>query len=91
MEKIYVSAYSDHLQVLTTFLLKKFYIIYIISRKDKIRNNIIKQKMNIARSLLDDIKTQQPKGMDMFREWKRGDYQNSYEMEPTRKKKTRLT
>ena len=47
--------------------------------------------MNIARSLLDDIKTQQPKGMDMFREWKRGDYQNSYEMEPTRKKKTRLT
>ena len=30
-----------------------------ISRKDKIRNNIIKQKMNVARSLLDDIKTKQ--------------------------------
>ena len=43
-----------------------------ISRKDKIRNTIIKQKMNIARSLLDDINFS---GMDMFREWKRGDYQ----------------
>jgi hypothetical protein len=30
-----------------------------ISRKDKIRNNIIKQKMNMTRSLLDDIKTKQ--------------------------------
>jgi hypothetical protein len=28
-----------------------------ISRKDEIRNNIIKQKMNVTRSLLDDIKT----------------------------------
>jgi len=27
--------------------------------------------------------------MDMFREWKRGDYKKSYEMKPTRKKKTR--
>ena len=32
-----------------------------LSRKDKIRNTIIKQKMNVARSLLDDIKTQQLK------------------------------
>ena len=31
----------------------------IISRKDKIRNTIIKQKMNVTRSLLDDIKTKQ--------------------------------
>jgi len=30
-----------------------------ISRKDKIRNTIIKQKMKVARSLLDDIKTKQ--------------------------------
>jgi hypothetical protein len=30
-----------------------------ISRKDKIRNNIIKQKMNVTRSLLDEIKTKQ--------------------------------
>jgi hypothetical protein len=30
-----------------------------ISRKDKIRNNIIKQKMNVTKSLLDDIKTKQ--------------------------------
>jgi hypothetical protein len=28
-----------------------------ISRKDKIRNNIIKQKINVTRSLLHDIKT----------------------------------
>ena len=32
-----------------------------ISRKDRIRNTIIKQKMNVTRSLLDDIKTQQLK------------------------------
>src|SRR5215510_8674484 len=29
----------------------------LIFRKDKIRNNIIKQKMNVTRSLLEDIKT----------------------------------
>jgi hypothetical protein len=29
--------------------------------------------------------------MDMFNEWKRGDCQKSYEMEPTGKKKTRET
>ena len=32
---------------------------FSISRKDKIRNTIIKQKMNVTRSLLDDIKTKQ--------------------------------
>ena len=32
-----------------------------ISRKDKIRNNIIKQKMNVTRSILEDIKTKQLK------------------------------
>ena len=32
-----------------------------ISREDKIRNNIIKQKMNVTRSLLEDIKTKQLK------------------------------
>ena len=32
-----------------------------ISRKDKIRNTIIKQKMNVTRYLLDDIKTKQLK------------------------------
>jgi hypothetical protein len=30
-----------------------------ISRKDKIRNTIIKQKINVVRSLLDDIETKQ--------------------------------
>jgi hypothetical protein len=29
------------------------------SRKDKIRNNVIKKKMNVTRSLLEDIKTKQ--------------------------------
>jgi len=33
----------------------------LISRKDKIRNTIIKQQMNVTRSLLDDIKTKQLK------------------------------
>jgi len=32
-----------------------------IYRKDKIRNNIIKQKMNVTRSLLEYIKTKQLK------------------------------
>jgi hypothetical protein len=30
----------------------------------------------VARSLLSDIKTKQFSDMDMFKEWKRGDYQN---------------
>jgi hypothetical protein len=30
-----------------------------VSRKDKFRNTIIKQKMNVTRFLLDDIKTKQ--------------------------------
>jgi hypothetical protein len=30
-----------------------------ISRKDKIRNTVIKQKMKVEKSLLDDIKTKQ--------------------------------
>jgi hypothetical protein len=30
-----------------------------ISKKDKIRNNIIKQKMDVTKSFLDDIKTKQ--------------------------------
>ena len=32
-----------------------------MNTKDKIRNNIIKQKMNVTRSLLEDIKTKQLK------------------------------
>ena len=31
----------------------------LISRKDKIWNNIIKQKLSMTRSILDDIKTKQ--------------------------------
>ena len=46
-----------------------------ISRKDKIRNTIIKQKMNLVMSLLDDIKPNNFNSMDMFKERKRGDYQ----------------
>ena len=32
-----------------------------LGRKDKIRNNIIKQKINVTMSLLEDIKTKQLK------------------------------
>jgi len=46
-----------------------------ISRKDKLRYNIIKQKMNVTRSRLDDIKTKQLQWYDMSKEWKRGDCQ----------------
>ena len=61
-----------------------------ISRKDKIRNTIIKQKMNVARSLLDDIKTQQLKWYGHVQRMEEGRLpKKSYEMEPTRKKKTR--
>jgi len=83
-----------------------------ISRKDKIRNTIFKHKMNIVRSLLDDIKTKQvqwyghvqrmeegrlpkevmkwsPPGRRKRGRPKRGEIaKRSYEMEPTRKKKT---
>jgi hypothetical protein len=34
-------------------------VYYIINIKKEIRNNIIKQKVNVKRSLLDDIKTKQ--------------------------------
>ena len=60
-----------------------------ISRKDKIRNTIIKQKMNVTRSLLDDIKTQQLKWFGHVQRMEEGRLpKKSYEKEPTRKKKT---
>ena len=61
-----------------------------ISRKDKIRNSIIKQKMNVTRSLLEDIKTKQLKWYGHVQRMEEGRLRKkSYEMEPTRKKKTR--
>ena len=45
----------------------------IISNVD--RNTIIKQRMNVIRSLLDGIKPNNFNDMDIFKEWKRGDYQ----------------
>ena len=61
-----------------------------ISRKDKIRNNIIKQKMNVTRSLLEDIKTKQLKWYGHVQRMGEGRLpKKSYEMETTRKKKTR--
>ena len=63
-----------------------------ISRKDKIRNNIIKQKINITRSLLEDIKTKQLKWYGHVQRMEEGETaKKSYEMKPTRKKKTRWT
>ena len=56
----------------------------------KIRNNIIKQKMNVTRSLLEDIKTKQLKWYGHVQRMEEGRLpKKSYEMEPTRKKKTR--
>ena len=61
-----------------------------ISRKGKIRNNIIKQKMNVTGSLLGDIKTKQLKWYGHIQRMEEGRLsKKSYEMEPTRKKKTR--
>ena len=61
-----------------------------ISRKDKIRNNIIKQKMNVTRSLLDEIKTKQLKWYGHVQRMEEGRLpKKSYVTEPTRKKKTR--
>ena len=63
----------------------------LISREDKIRNNIIKQKMNVTRSLLDDIKTKkrQRYGHDQRMDGRGETAKTSYEMASTRKKKTR--
>ena len=61
-----------------------------ISRKDKIRNTIIKQKMDVTRSLLDDIKTKQLKWYGHVQRMEEGRLpKKSYEMEPTRKKETK--
>jgi len=54
-----------------------------ISRKDRIRYIIIKQGMDVARSLLDDIKTKQLQCYERVRrmeEWMIA--KRSYEMEP---------
>jgi len=61
-----------------------------ISRKDKIRNTIIKQKMNAIRSLLDNIKNQETSMVWTCSKNGRGKIiKRCYEMEPTRKKKMR--
>ena len=60
------------------------------SRKDEIRNNIIKQKMNVTRSLLDDIKTKQLQWYGHVQRMEEGRLPGrSYEMASTRKTKTR--
>ena len=62
----------------------------IYKSKDKIRNNIIKQKMNVTRSLLEDIKTKQLKWYGHVQRMEEGRLpKKGYEMEPTRKKKMR--
>ena len=62
-----------------------------ISRKDKIRNNIIKQKLNMTRSVLEDIK---PNNCNVRTCPKNGGgetIKKSTEMVAIRKKKTRWT
>jgi len=60
------------------------------SRKGKIRNNINKQKINVTRSVLDDIKTKQLQWYEHVQRMEEGRYPvRSYEMATTRKTKTR--
>ena len=62
-----------------------------ISRKDKIRNNIIKQKMNVTGSLLEDINTKQLNWYGHVQRMEEGILpKKSYEMEPTRKNEVDL-
>jgi hypothetical protein len=49
-----------------------------ISRKDKIRNNVIKENMNVTRSLLDDVKTKHLQRYGQSKGWRRGDCQKGY-------------
>jgi hypothetical protein len=49
-----------------------------ISRKDKIRTNVIKKKMNVTRSLLDYIKTKQLQWYGQSKGWRGGDCQKEY-------------
>jgi hypothetical protein len=60
-----------------------------ISRKDKIRNTVIKQKMMVTRSLLDGIKTKQLQWYGHVQRIEERIAKISYEMASTRKKKTR--
>jgi hypothetical protein len=61
-----------------------------ISRKDKIRNNVIEQKINVEISLLEDIKTKQIKWYGHVQRMEEGRLpKESYEMASTGKKKTR--
>ena len=63
-----------------------------ISRKDKIRNNIIEQKMNVKRSLLEDIKTKQLQSYGHVQRTVEGRLpKKSNEMAAIREKKTRQT
>ena len=51
----------------------------------------MKRQMNVTRSLLDDIKTKKLKWYGHVQRMEEGRLPKIYEMEPTRKKKTRKT
>ena len=53
-------------------ILRDFVRHKVIERKDKIRNTIIKQKINVTRSLLEDIKTKQLKWYGHFQRMEEG-------------------
>ena len=59
-----------------------------IFRKDKIRNNIIKQKMNVTRSVLEDNKTKQLQWYGHVQRMEEGRLPKSTEMAAIREKKT---
>ena len=60
-----------------------------ISRKGKIRNNNIKQKMKVTRALLEDITTEQLQWYGHVQRMEKGRLQKCTEMAAIRDKKTR--
>ena len=63
-----------------------------ISRKDKIRNNIIKRKLNVTRSLLEDIKTKQLQRYGYVQRMEEGETtKKNIEIAAIREKETRWT
>jgi hypothetical protein len=63
-----------------------------ISKKDKIRNSAIKQRMNVTRSVVDGIKTKQLQWYGHVQRMEEGSLpKKSYEMASITKKKIRKT
>jgi len=70
-------------------MMMMMYIYIYIHIEGQNKNNIIKQKMNVTRSLLADIKTEQLQWYGHVQRMEEGETaKRSYEMASIRKKKT---